>query len=304
MIVLDKGIRAAARPGPGERRWAGSENARTQERNLSHLKSCCQAGGTAGEPDRIKQYVNKQVSHYIGCAVSVDKLLGGLSLKGTTKTGLKRSLPHYRVGFEFANNASYVDVPQRGDMTRGPGRIHPNCGQQILDFHRPTRRDLDHAKKRLDRFSVVLPLDRLSEAGALFAAKFDYTNLALFKTFNYQKHSKPELDVLETLEGSNPLLLTAMRRNTNLDRDLHMYAGQLFDAALEAVRNKWSGAVAVRPDRSRTDAYAPEIGGASSVKVHPAANRIEPPPDPHATAAAPPPPPRTPDATFGTAISV
>ena len=75
-------------------------------------------------------------------------------------------------------------------------------------------------------------------------------------------------------------------------------------ASLIEAKGEWSGAVAVRPDRSRTDAYAPEIGGASSVKVHPAANRIEPPPDPHATAAAPPPPPRTPDATFGTAISV
>ena len=90
--------------------------------------------------------------------------------------------------------------------------------------------------------------------------------------FNYTAYSQPELAILAKVDGH---IAAAFRRNTDLDRELYAYAGRLLDAQLQAHRNSWSGAVRVGRDASRGAGV--EIGSLSSVKVHPAAERLEAP---------------------------
>lgn len=227
------------------------------------------AGGTEGDPKRVKQYVDRQVSHYVGCAQSVDQLLGRAKLEASAhRTGRTRTLPHYRRGFEY-DAALERDVPE-GARSNAGVRHKPNCAQALVDFHRPTRDDLEAAKRRLDRFSLVLPLERLAEAGPLLAAKFGYGNVAPVTLWNYTAASEPEAAVLAAVKAKTPTIYTAMRRNTALDRELHAYAGCLLDKALEALANNWSGAVACPRDRTGevASAVAPV---AVSAAAHPAA---------------------------------
>ena len=233
------------------------------------------AGSTEGDPKRVKQYVNKQVAHYAGCARTVNKILTRVSTAGRqTDSGKTWSLPQYRVGFEYApknGSGAFVDVPDLAGYVEQRMRHRPNCAQSLMAEHVPTREDLAVAKTRLDRFSVVAPMDRLSEIGPLLKAKFGYARLGALGAFNYTAFSKPELDVLAKAKRS--AMVYPFMRNTNLDRDLHIYAGKLLDAQLEATRNSWEGAVIVGRDTHRPA----EIGGLTSVKVHPAAARIAPP---------------------------
>ena len=231
------------------------------------------AGGTEGDPARVKQYVNRQLGHYIGCAATIAQVFAKAgAAEATIRTGATRTLPHYRVGFEFrGGDERYVDVPD-GDYAEQRARHRPNCAQAVLDFHRPTRDDLDAAKRRLDRFSVVAPLDRLAELAPLLKAKFGYGDVSALARFNYTAYSQPELAILAKVDGH---IAAAFRRNTDLDRELYAYAGRLLDAQLQAHRNSWSGAVRVGRDASRGAGV--EIGSLSSVKVHPAAERLEAP---------------------------
>jgi hypothetical protein len=91
-----------------------------------------------------------------------------------------------------------------------------------------TEEDLDQAKRRLQRFSLVLVLERLHEAGPLLEAHFGWkeTNTATYRSGSHGNGNN-------TLSHLNQSTFEALKKKSKLDFMLYEYASDLFDQQLE-----------------------------------------------------------------------
>jgi hypothetical protein len=98
-----------------------------------------------------------------------------------------------------------------------------------------TAQNLDQAKHRLRRFSLIVPLERLGEAGPLLRAHFgwQHTNATAFRTGTRGKSL--------ALTKMTPEMLAKLRNQTRLDHQLYDYACMLFDQQTELLAKSPSG---------------------------------------------------------------
>ena len=114
-----------------------------------------------------------------------------------------------------------------------------------------TEKDLDQAKRRLQRFSLVLVLERMHEAGPLLEAHFGWkkNNTATYRSGTQGHYNK-------TLSHFNQSTLEAIKKKSMLDFKFYQYASDLFDQQLELLarppqsQNESPSRLAVHKDSS------------------------------------------------------
>ena len=106
------------------------------------------------------------------------------------------------------------------------------------------------AKHRLRRFSLIVPLERLGEAGPLLRAHFgwQHTNATAFRTGTRGKSL--------ALTKMTPEMLAKLRNQTRLDHQLYDYACMLFDQQTELLAKSPSGGAA-KVGRAGSDMVTP-----------------------------------------------
>lgn len=190
---------------------------------------------------KYASYGNRQLSIYIGCAASVRHALAG----GAPKPA------HYALGDEYTRAVGEEPVVdgadarrrllprrsagQRGRAAKAPSTAHINCDHRTAaDL---TRQDLEAAKRRLQRFSLVVPTERIRDAMPLFADKFGWT--APYVRAGTRKESEgkridPYKSSIDKLKA-NAQLYAQYLRSTTLDHELYAYGVELFEAELAAL---------------------------------------------------------------------
>lgn len=100
------------------------------------------------------------------------------------------------------------------------------------------RKYLDMAKERLERFSLVLPLERLNDAGPLLEARFGWkhNDAREYRSGTHSKNAsatpatyqKKPLDIIM----SDPQVAKSLKEQSALDHELYAFACELFERQL------------------------------------------------------------------------
>ena len=227
--------------------------------------------GPKADAARLEGYNNRQLSLFIGCAGSVARLFDrgaqrpvhrlGFEYAETNATAGRRAL---RAGDRSrglpvetdpwkkarAGAASLLYSPRSPPaastakpMARNVGnpskraaakdeQARSNCVNDAAAKLGP--RDLEAAKRRVDRFSLVVPTERIREAMPLFAEKFGWR--AAYTRAGTHARAKGAYDATPISRiRDTPGLRAAFQRGSALDRELYAHAVARFDAQLLAL---------------------------------------------------------------------
>ena len=208
--------------------------------------------GAKADAARLATYNNRQLSLFIGCAASVQRLVD--AGKATAETQL--------ASFEYGDRrrlAREKKLSRPGDAARGlpTGRAsdafrgaknsnkaltraaakeeasRANCDQSAAADLGDA--DLAAAKLRVGRFSLVVPTERLRDAMPLFEAKFGWRPRTYARAGTHKgAASDYDAGALARVR-SDPALAAAFAAASALDRDLYAYALAAFEAQLAAL---------------------------------------------------------------------
>ena len=208
--------------------------------------------GAKADAARLATYNNRQLSLFIGCAASVQRLVD--AGKATAETQL--------ASFEYGDRrrlAREKKLSRPGDAARGlpTGRAsdafrgaknsnkaltraaakeeasRANCDQSTAADLGDA--DLAAAKLRVGRFSLVVPTERLRDALPLFEAKFGWRPRTYARAGTHKgAASDYDAGALARVR-SDPALAAAFAAASALDRDLYAYALAAFEAQLAAL---------------------------------------------------------------------
>ena len=102
------------------------------------------------------------------------------------------------------------------------------------------------AKRRLERFSLVMPTERLGDAGPLLADKFGWgaTDAAALRSGTHKTAGAAAAYQNKTAERlwSDAVLADEVERNNRLDNELYAHAVELFELELKALRSAQAAA--------------------------------------------------------------
>lgn len=148
------------------------------------------------KPRCLRNYHNRQLALYVGCAIS----------------------------FGIHGNESAVPpVP--------PTSLQ--CNADKFDQLRPmTREHLEAGKRRIERFSLVIPTERLGDAQPLLSDKFGWRASSATRYRGGTRVRASEYDQLEARLRKAGTLHAHVLANQALDTELYAHAVALFDAEL------------------------------------------------------------------------
>lgn len=145
-----------------------------------------------------QSYPNRQIMLYVGCSTSLEL---------------------------FHDEDLPPNVPEK------------YCDNRKFLRNRVTREHLEAAKRRAQRFSLVLPTERLSDAGPLLKAKFGWrASDASRHRGGTQSSAGRNANYLKLMDRKG--LRATVMANTALDHEFYDFAVQRLDAQLEALREE------------------------------------------------------------------
>ena len=208
--------------------------------------------GAKADAARLATYNNRQLSLFIGCAASVQRLVDAGKATAETQLasfeyGYRRRLAREKKLSRPGDAARGLPTGRASDAFRGAKNSNKaltraaakeeasraNCDQSTAADLGDA--DLAAAKLRVGRFSLVVPTERLRDAMPLFEAKFGWRPRTYARAGTHKgAASDYDAGALARVR-SDPALAAAFAAASALDRDLYAYALAAFEAQLAAV---------------------------------------------------------------------
>lgn len=208
--------------------------------------------GAKADAARLATYNNRQLSLFIGCAASVQRLVDAGKATAETQLasfeyGYRRRLAREKKLSRPGDAARGLPTGRASDAFRGAKNSNKaltraaakeeasraNCDQSTAADLGDA--DLAAAKLRVGRFSLVVPTERLRDAMPLFEAKFGWRPRTYARAGTHKgAASDYDAGALARVR-SDPALAAAFAAASALDRDLYAYALAAFEAQLAAL---------------------------------------------------------------------